>query len=107
MSDAASDRLSNRAWIMVLAGAVVVTLSMGVRQSFGLFLTPMGMDLIPVYEGEKEEIALVCMLDVEDDQIRDLKLNCRYSAQNNGPCKVTTCRAKLKKMIQRELAVKQ
>ena len=45
MSDAPSDRLSNRAWIMVLAGAVVVTLSMGVRQSFGLFLTPMGMDL--------------------------------------------------------------
>lgn len=45
MSDAASDRLSNRAWIMVLAGAVVVTLSIGVRQSFGLFLTPMGMDL--------------------------------------------------------------
>ena len=30
---------------MVLAGAVIVTLSMGVRQSFGLFLTPMGLDL--------------------------------------------------------------
>ena len=44
MSEAA-DRISNRAWIMVLAGAVVVTLSMGVRQSFGLFLAPMGLDL--------------------------------------------------------------
>lgn len=44
MSEAA-DRISNRAWIMVLAGAVVVTLSMGVRQAFGLFLTPMGLDL--------------------------------------------------------------
>jgi hypothetical protein len=52
---------------------------------------------------EKEEIALVCLLDVEDDQIRDLKLSCKYS----GQCKVTTCRAKLKKMIAKELAVKQ
>ncbi len=45
MSESASEKLSNRAWIMVLAGAVVVTLSMGVRQSFGLFLTPMGVEL--------------------------------------------------------------
>ena len=30
---------------MVVAGAVVVTLSMGVRQAFGLFLTPLGLDL--------------------------------------------------------------
>lgn len=37
--------MSNRAWIMVVAGAVVVTLSMGVRQAFGLFLTPLGLDL--------------------------------------------------------------
>ena len=54
-------------------------------------------------EQEKEEIALVCLLDVEDDQIQDLKLSCRY----NGQCKVTSCRAKLKKMIEEELAVKQ
>ncbi|MGD8591670.1 MAG: hypothetical protein PVF82_02500 [Gammaproteobacteria bacterium] len=52
---------------------------------------------------EKEEIALVCLLDVEDDQIQDLKLSCKYS----GRCKVTTCRAKLKKMIEKELAIKQ
>lgn len=37
--------LSRRAWIMVLAGAVIVTLSMGVRQSFGLFLAPVGLEL--------------------------------------------------------------
>ena len=49
---------------------------------------------------EKEEIALVCMLDVEDDTIHDLKLSCRY----NGECKVTNCRTKLKKMIEEELA---
>ena len=52
---------------------------------------------------EKEEIALVCLLDVEDDQIRDLQLSCRYKAE----CKVTTCRTLLKKMIEDELAVKQ
>lgn len=45
MSEAASPKLSNRAWIMILAGALIVTLSMGVRQSFGLFLTPLGLDL--------------------------------------------------------------
>ena len=33
MSDAAaSSGLSRRAWIMILTGAVIVTLSMGVRQ---------------------------------------------------------------------------
>lgn len=45
VSEVAAPRMSNRAWIMVVAGAVVVTLSMGVRQSFGLFLTPLGLDL--------------------------------------------------------------
>lgn len=50
---------------------------------------------------EKEEIALVCMLDVEDDQVRDLQLSCRHT----GRCKVTTCRSKLKKLIAAELAV--
>ena len=49
MSDAASPApasgLSRRAWVMILTGAVIVTLSMGVRQSFGLFLRPVGLDL--------------------------------------------------------------
>lgn len=49
MSDAASPApssgLSRRAWIMILTGAVIVTLSMGVRQAFGLFLRPVGLDL--------------------------------------------------------------
>lgn len=49
MSDAASPApssgLSRRAWIIILTGAVIVTLSMGVRQSFGLFLRPVGLDL--------------------------------------------------------------
>lgn len=42
MSD---EKLSARAWTMILAGAAVVTLSMGVRQAFGLFLPPMNQDL--------------------------------------------------------------
>jgi hypothetical protein len=48
---------------------------------------------------EKEEIALVCLLDVEDDRIQDLYLSCRHS----GHCKVMDCRDKLKKMIEEEL----
>jgi hypothetical protein len=50
---------------------------------------------------EKEEIALVCMLDIADDQVRDLQLSCRHSET----CKVTTCRNMLKNMINAELAV--
>ena len=49
---------------------------------------------------EKEEIALVCLLDVEDDVIRDIQLKCRYA----GQCKVTDCRDRLKKMIEQDLA---
>ena len=44
-SPASASGLSRRAWIMILTGAVIVTLSMGVRQSFGLFLRPVGLDL--------------------------------------------------------------
>ena len=51
-------------------------------------------------ECEKEEIALVCLLDVEDDKIQDLQLCCRHADH----CKVTDCRVKLKKMIEEELA---
>jgi len=51
-------------------------------------------------EREKEEIALVSLLDVEDDQIRDLKLSCVHG----GQCKVLDCRDRLKKLIQDELA---
>lgn len=50
-------------------------------------------------EREKEEIALVCLLDVEDDKIRDLRLCCRYA----GECKVLDCRDRLKQMIEGEL----
>lgn len=48
---------------------------------------------------EKEEIALVCLLDVEDDKIRDLQLCCKHS----HVCKVIGCRDRLKKIIGGEL----
>jgi len=51
-------------------------------------------------EREKEEIALVSMLDVGDDKIRDLELSCKCT----GKCKTVDCRDKLKKIIGKELA---
>jgi len=51
---------------------------------------------------EKEEIALVCMLDVEENVIRDLKLNCHHT----DSCEVTDCRDRLREMIERDLANK-
>jgi len=50
-------------------------------------------------EREKEEIALVSLLDVEDDKIRDLQLCC----QHDGQCKAIVCRHRLKIMIEGEL----
>lgn len=51
-------------------------------------------------EREKEEIALASLLDVEDDEIRDLQLCCKHA----GQCKAINCRHKLKLMITKELA---
>ena len=50
-------------------------------------------------EREKEEIALVCLLDVEDDKIRDLQLSCTQS----HACEVIVCRDRLKELIEQEL----
>jgi len=50
-------------------------------------------------EQEKEEIALVCMLDVEDELVLDIQLDCRYAHE----CKVTNCRDKLRRLIETEL----
>jgi len=52
-------------------------------------------------ETEREEIALVCMLDVEDKFVLDMQLDCRYAVD----CKVTNCREKLRKLIEAELAL--
>jgi hypothetical protein len=51
-------------------------------------------------EREKEEIALVALLDVEDDMLRDLQLSCDCA----GQCKAIDCRRKLKKIIATDIA---
>jgi hypothetical protein len=55
---------------------------------------------------EKEEIALVSSLELEDDKIRELHVRCKYAGQcktNAGQCKTSDCIKKLKKMIEQEL----
>ena len=47
---------------------------------------------------EREEIALVCMLDLEDEFVLDIQLDCRYADR----CKVTNCRDRLRKLIEKE-----
>ena len=54
-------------------------------------------------ECEKEEIALVSLLDVSDDKIRDLQLVCRCA----GECKAIDCRDKLRRMIREDLKSRQ
>jgi len=51
---------------------------------------------------EREEIALVCMLDVDDDIVMDVKLDCQFASD----CKVTNCREKLRSLLETELMVK-
>ncbi len=63
-----------------------------------------GVDTVALLEQakskrEKEEIALVCLLDVEDDVIKDLRLDCRHA----GKCKATDCRERLKKIIEQDI----
>ena len=52
---------------------------------------------------EKEEIALVAMLDLNDKTVNDLKLDCKHT----GVCKVTNCRKLLKQMINEGMAIKE
>ncbi len=51
---------------------------------------------------EKEEIALVVMLDLNDKTVTDLKLDCKHA----GTCEITICRNRLKKMIEEGLVQK-
>lgn len=51
---------------------------------------------------EREEIALVSLLDVKEDTIQEMHLSCSCS----GQCQTIDCREKLKKMIEEELANK-
>lgn len=49
---------------------------------------------------EKEEIVLVSLLDLEDDQIRDIEFTCRHADK----CTIMDCRARLKRMIAEALS---
>ena len=45
---------------------------------------------------EKEEIALVAMMDIDDDTVRELQLCCKYADK----CKMTNCRDMIKEIIE-------
>ncbi|MDH5327330.1 MAG: hypothetical protein OEZ68_11680 [Gammaproteobacteria bacterium] len=51
---------------------------------------------------EKEEIALVCLLDVDDDVVRDIQLTCKHA----DSCVITDCRERLRQMIDSALIEK-
>lgn len=48
---------------------------------------------------EKEEIALVSLLHVSNDDVKEIELTCVYADR----CKVTDCRQRLKNMIEHEI----
>lgn len=48
---------------------------------------------------QRQEIALVSSMDIEDCTVENLKLSCQYTEQ----CKVTTCRSVIKEIIENEL----
>lgn len=50
-------------------------------------------------EREKEEIALVAMMDLDDKTVQELQLFCRYADR----CKITNCRNLLKELIESDL----
>ena len=52
---------------------------------------------------EKEQIALVCMLDIDNEQVRAIGLCCRYGHE----CKIMDCRERLTRMISRDRTVQQ
>jgi hypothetical protein len=48
---------------------------------------------------EKEEIILISLLDIDDDKIKDIQLQCRHASRSE----VTSCRHLLKQMRKRNL----
>ena len=45
---------------------------------------------------DRQEIALVAMMDIDQNTVDNLQLSCQYAEQ----CKVTSCRKTIKKMIE-------
>jgi hypothetical protein len=50
---------------------------------------------------EKEEIALVATMDLDDKTVKDIKLTCQYAEK----CKVTTCRKLIRQLIEDNLVM--
>jgi len=50
---------------------------------------------------EREEIALVCMLDIDDKVVMNVRLDCKYAED----CTVTNCRDKLRNLLETEFKV--
>jgi len=48
---------------------------------------------------EKEEIALVAMMDIDESSVENLQLSCQHAEK----CKVTNCRKLIKKIIEDNL----
>lgn len=48
---------------------------------------------------ERQEIALVAMMDIDEATVENLQLSCQYKEQ----CKVTTCRVVIKQIIEDNL----
>lgn len=49
---------------------------------------------------EKEEIALVAMMDLDDETVQNLQLYCKHA----GKCQITNCRELIKQLIEDNLA---
>ena len=48
---------------------------------------------------ERQEIALVAMMDIDEETVDNLQLSCQYAEQ----CKVTSCRKVIKEIIENNL----
>ncbi len=51
-------------------------------------------------EREKEEIALVAMMDLDESSVDNIKLHCKHAKE----CQVTNCRKVIKRLIEDGLA---
>ena len=50
---------------------------------------------------EREEIALVCMLDIDNKVVMNIRLDCKYAED----CKVRNCRDKLRNLLETQFKV--
>lgn len=66
------------------------------RKRFVEGVTTISLMLEAKDEREREEVALVCSMDIEDQQVKDLRLQCKHAEK----CKITNCRSLLRRLIE-------